>query len=422
MRNAIVVLQVFVAYSSALQAQAITTPSPKKLAFLVTSLVEDSIQAAPPGLQGLLRQSISVSQASVNSALAAQLSNLPIPSPASAYRFTFDPNLGVYVRSVQSLGPILTERAETIGRNQFHFALTYQRYSFNGLDDLDLRRFEIGIPLSVPASVFNPALRGEINGLIAAQSSIDITISQATAHVTYGLTHNTDISLAMPIVHSSVTLRTEAAFLNNLGQPLFAFPARWLDGASTGLGDGVVRIKRRLFRSPKLGVALATDFRLPIGDEFNYHGAGAYGVKPFLVLSASGRRISPRVNAGYQWNGSSFLASNSATRKQKLPTQVFYSAGCEAGVSEKLTLAFDFFDTFVANGERSFLRDLPPHAAGQFQSVVYENRSRHEYSASAGVKAALPRGMILSWNVLFCLNSAGLRARVVPMLGASVVF
>ena len=34
----------------------------------------------------------------------------------------------------------------------------------------------------------------------------------------------------------------------------------------------------------------------------------------------------------------------------------------------------------------------------------------------------MPRDVILMWNVLVRLNHAGLRARVVPLLGGSVVF
>src|SRR5262249_23215423 len=56
-----------------------------------------------------------------NTALASQLTSLPIPSPASGFTYTFDKSLGVYTRSAQSLGPILAERAETIGKGKFYF-------------------------------------------------------------------------------------------------------------------------------------------------------------------------------------------------------------------------------------------------------------------------------------------------------------
>jgi hypothetical protein len=54
---------------------------------------------------------------------------------------------------------------------------------------------------------------------------------------------------------------------------------------------------------------MATDLRLPIGDEFDYHGSGAFGIKPFLIASVASKVFSPHVNAGFQWNGESYLAS-----------------------------------------------------------------------------------------------------------------
>src|SRR5262245_27657962 len=42
-----------------------------------------------------------------NTAMATQLTSLPIPSPASGFTYSFDPALGVCRRSGQSFGPIL---------------------------------------------------------------------------------------------------------------------------------------------------------------------------------------------------------------------------------------------------------------------------------------------------------------------------
>ena len=55
-----------------------------------------------------------------NTALAAQLTSLPLPSTAAGFTYTYDPTLGIYNRSAQSFGPILAERAETIGKGKFY--------------------------------------------------------------------------------------------------------------------------------------------------------------------------------------------------------------------------------------------------------------------------------------------------------------
>jgi len=51
-----------------------------------------------------------------NTALASQLTAVPLPSPASGFTYQFDAATGGFTRTTQSFGPILADRAETIGR------------------------------------------------------------------------------------------------------------------------------------------------------------------------------------------------------------------------------------------------------------------------------------------------------------------
>ena len=376
------------------------------------------VSSLDPSFQPVIRQNIDSSLASVNSALAAQLSNLPIPSPASAYRYVFDPTLGVFVRRVQSLGPVLAERAETLGRERFFLALTYQRYSFDHIDDLDLRGFRVEIPVELPLPP-----TGQLPALVTADTLVHLTFSQITAHFTYGLTPNIDVSYAMPVVTSDITVSTQPGLQQlTTRQPLVVLPRHWVALGATGLGDATARVKARVLRNEKFDLAVATDVRLPTGDELNYHGAGAYGVKPFVVLSTSGPRLSTHLNAGYQWNGSSFLASPAADHKQRLPSQLFYTAGVETGVSSRITLAVDFMDQRIHKGQRSFVKTVTGPDGLSYQTLDFPYQSRHEYNLSLGIKAAMRDDVVVTWNVLLRLNQAGLRARVVPMIGGSVVF
>src|SRR5438874_12877976 len=50
-----------------------------------------------------------------STALVSQFVTVPLPSPASGFTFQLDPTVGVFQRTTQSFGPILAERAETIG-------------------------------------------------------------------------------------------------------------------------------------------------------------------------------------------------------------------------------------------------------------------------------------------------------------------
>ena len=401
---------------------------PPKLAFLIPGFIDDSARVAvaalpgsDPAFQGAVRSIVerSTSLGSLNASIATQLSNLPVYSPASATRYEFDPQLRVYVPFRQSLGPVLTERAETIGKERFFFAFTWQRFQFDRQDDLDWRNLAVVIPLDVQVSPLSPVpLRFRID----SQSFVSLNISQATAYFTYGVTHWLDASYVIPVVTSTLLIQTNASLTAPNGAILPVLPTRSVEGSSTGIGDQTARIKAHLFDRKHFSLALATDFRLPTGDEFNFHGAGAFGVKPFLIASFTAKSISPHINAGYQWNGSSLLASRSGTEKQRLPGQIWAAAGLDAAMSPRLTLAFDVLDQVVINGQRAFLERSTGPDNTQYVVPVFPAQSRHELSAAAGFKADLGSDLVFTGNVLLRLNNAGLRARVVPLLGISYLF
>lgn len=96
--------------------------------------------------------------------------------------------------------------------------------------------------------------------------------------------------------------------------------------------------------------------------------------------------------------------------------------GLDAGVTDRITVALDFLDQWIINGQRTFARSFTAADRNVYPTLIFPYESRHEYNGSAGVKVALPRDVQFTWNVLFRMNQAGLRARVVPMLGLSFVF
>jgi hypothetical protein len=404
-----------------------------KLAFLIPNLIEQSVQQAQlgPATQPLIDNILAnVSFGSLNSAIAAELSNLPEPSPASAVQYRPDLRLGVPVPFAQSLGPILTERAETLGRNRFFMAFTFQRFQFDREDDLDLRSIHTAFPLTIPAGAV-PQLPISISGLVTADAYVSLNISQTTTYFTYGLTDWLDVYYAIPIVTSTLDVQVAGNLqVPSLGFTSTVIPTQWVRGSSTGLGDQTLRMKAQFLNRKAASMAFATEFRLPTGDEFNYHGAGAFGVKPTLIASFSWKSVSPHLNAGYQWNGSSFLASRDASQKQPLPPQASLAAGFDAAVSPRMTAVFDVLDQIVFHGPRAFLSSFED--SGQtYLETTFPNKTRHEMSASAGFKALLlkhPAGalagqeLVLTANAEFRLNRAGLGARVVPLIGLSYIF
>src|ERR1700745_1313650 len=71
----------------------------------------------------------------INEAVGIQVSQLPIASPSSGITFTYDPALKTFSPSTEeTLGPILGERATTIGRNKLYVAFSFQYFNFNSID------------------------------------------------------------------------------------------------------------------------------------------------------------------------------------------------------------------------------------------------------------------------------------------------
>ena len=140
----------------------------------------------------------------VNIALTSQLTAVPLPSPASGFTYQFDPSTGTFVRSTRSFGPILSDRAETIGRGRIAFGFSHQFFSFDHLD---------GVPLtSVPAVFRHDSFEngGGRADVVSTMNTVEATVSQFTGALTYGVTSRLDVSLAVPIVRTHLSLLSNA--------------------------------------------------------------------------------------------------------------------------------------------------------------------------------------------------------------------
>ena len=130
----------------------------------------------------------------LSTAMARQLTSLPIASPASGFTYTLHPTLGVPVRSAQTFGSILTERAETLGKDRFHVGFTFQHFKFEQLDEIDLGN----VPgVFTHTTGFNQNSEF-LEDIISTQNLIDIQIGQFTSFFSYGLTDRVDVSVALP--------------------------------------------------------------------------------------------------------------------------------------------------------------------------------------------------------------------------------
>ena len=358
-------------------------------------------------------------------ALTGKLVSTPLPSLASGFTYEFDPTLGVFTRTTESFGPILAERAETIGAGRTAWGVTYQRFTFDTIEGLDLRQ----IPTVFTHDGFE--LRGGRDDVVTAVNAIDVSVGQFTAFATYGATDGFDVSVAVPFVTTDLTVVSDVR-IHRVGttDPQVHF-FRSVDGTlgdrrvftafgrASGVGDVTIRLKSTLARRGPQGFAVGMDLRLPTGDEQNLLGAGAPGVKGFFVWSRASRAFSPHVNAGYLWNGSSTLAGNPATgESEDLADLVAYTAGADFGLNPRLTFALDLLGQVAIGTPRLVQRDFE-HLNGVdvFPDITFANSTFNELSMALGLKVGLTDEVLVDFNLVFRLDDNGLRDKVTPLVG-----
>ena len=413
----------------------------------------------------------------INTALGSQLTLLPLASPSSGILFVYNPALKTFSPSTEeSLGPILGERAETIGRHKFFLGFSYQYFNFNSIDGVDLSTLPSAFTHQDTPAFNNPSKICSINGpasantgtdcsfvrdLITTSNSIDLRVHQYTVYITYGVGNRFDLSAAIPFVNVRMSVRSSARIQANAIAPRIpnVFPngifhefdptvvttcaagvSPCLQGtfsdsnSAKGIGDVLLRGKGTIYKGERTGVALGLDVRLPSGDALNFLGSGAIGIKPFAVFSYSSR-VAPHGELGFEFNGSSPLAGDLvAGTSAHLPNRLVYTAGADVSMTKWLTGAFDILGQRLISAPRVGLtttKDLgqcndqactAPAPAQSYPDLLRGTSDYNITNASLGFKIRPFGKMVVTGNVLIKLDDGGLRARAVPLVGVSYSF
>jgi hypothetical protein len=175
-----------------------------------------------------------------------------------------------------------------------------------------------------------------------------------------------------------------------------------------------------LWQGEHLRIAAATDVRVPTGDEQNFLGTGAAGVRPFVAVSWRDR-IAPHADFGFQWNGNSEIASIQGPGVTgKLPNNIFYVAGADARVVKRFTVSADYL------GERVFtaLREgLVTDTTSGFTGIYTTPASFNTNYVTLGGKVNPVGNLLLTANVFLKLdNNTGLHNKPAPLVGISYTF
>jgi hypothetical protein len=376
------------------------------------------VPAVPPAFSAL------------NASLGIQLSDVPKPSPASGIIFSFGPS---GLTRERELGPIFTERPSIVGRHKLYVAFTYQYFEFDKLDSVSLK----DIPLQI--SGCQTGTTGcTTNPFIETQSRLDLKVHQFTVYATYGLFNRVDVSVAVPILdvrmgmHSACSVCGQTLPPNPPALPtggLLVFTPNDTTASAAGIGDVTFRLKGTLIKGERAGLAVGVDIRTPTGNDLNYLGSGAIGVRPFAAVDYRAR-VSPHASIGYEANGSSVLASTDQSTSKSLPNFLTYTAGADVGVSKSFSVTGDLLGSVYFNANRLLLGVVTgPQGLGNpnvtcslTSNATCQGQTFNTNSFSVGAKYNPTRNLIITANVLFKLDNNGLHYKPAPMGGISYTF
>jgi hypothetical protein len=413
---------------------------------LLTDFLREGITLAPPA-EGINHETHFIGDDSpqfqavqqLNGLIANQLSSFPIASSAGGFTYTLDPALGVFVRSSDSFGPVYAERSDTIGKSRFNLGLNYTHFTFDDINNLSLRDGDLRLvfthkDVNNDHSNLTPYVEGDV---ITARLSLKIRTDITAFVFNYGITDRFDVGAAVPIVQVKIDARTDAVidrlatgtasgihrFLNGTDRETFS-----QSGDASGVGDIVLRAKYRVTSGTRYGLAIATDFRLPTGDERDLLGTGATQMKAFLIGSAHLGAFSPHLNGGYTW---SIHPSDGVHR----PDEISYTGGFDWSLSPRLTFVADvigrtFRGTQVVTVENQTFQANTNPVPGGTPNVIFAVLPRlvvtrgdiNTLLGSVGLKINPVGNLLITVNGLFSINNEGLRDRFTPLVGLDYSF
>jgi hypothetical protein len=382
----------------------------------------------------------------INAEIGVQLSQVPLASPVSGFIFAN----GV-MQEATSFGPVLADRAETLGKRRIFVGASYEYFDFDKSDSVNLKSFgavfqhelEPTICATIPSTLCKNGEPVYTNDIIATQNRIDIKVHQITLVGTYGLSDKLDVSIALPIVDVRVGMTSNANIynfepppVNHTFAPITDNPRETYinqfnailtnNGSATGIGDLRLRGKYVAWRDAKekSAVAVGMDLRLPTGDAYKFLGSGTWGIRPFVIYSYSAR-VSPHASAGFEGNGNSILAGTVTSQpvtKAQLPNVFTYSAGADASLRRWVGLSADYIGTSLLNASRIENSTFTDYKGNTHANVTTFTSTVNQANISLGAKVRPVARLLVTGNVLFRLNDEGLHFKPSPLIGVSYVF
>lgn len=380
----------------------------------------------------------------INAAVATQLAQLPVPS-ATVGSVSIRKKAGEPPARWDNLGPILTDRPDTVGRGHLFAGFSYQHFQFNALDGFKLNNqknpFPIAFTYSDPAvdpvtgkPTQDPKVHyGRVDNLI------DFKLDQYLFILTGGVTQSTDLSIIIPINSVSINVKSSdfQAYDYDINTQTYSLHTISTGnqvtstGSASGGGDISIGLKQMLVgqNHTRPAVSAGFTFRFPTGDSFSYLGSGAMGGGVFM-LAEYRAKFAPHMKLAYQWNDKAKVLDIAGGGRATLPGGLQYAFGTDYSVSRKLTLNADllgsqFINTPYFTKTTNTFNPVPGTGTGvppTYDVITTPSNTYTTVNFSGGAKFLPWRSFLLYANALIQLNDVGLKANVSPLFGIAYNF
>ena len=360
-----------------------------------------------------------------NSAIGTQVSQLPLATASAGTVVVYKDGVP---ETYNNLGPILTDRAQTVGKHRLFLGATASQFVFTDIDGIPLKSLPFAYYVTAYQQGTNTVLS---NTYTSEDTKLSFKINQFIGVATFGITNRIDMSVIVPVERVSLgatTFNSNSYILDSSNNLVFSYsnPNTYAPGSSSGVGDITVNAKGELWKGEHGTVSAGMNVRTPTGDDLNYLGSGAWGFSPYLIYSYLSK-ISPHAKFGYQWNTTTEL--NNPTDKPggnlALPGGMQYNVGADWAILRHITVAGDLLGSQYLNSPKLVLTETPlpdTPSTKSLPTIIPGTASYSINNISAGLKWNPFRNLVLSGNVLYQLNNNGLRSRPAPLVGISYKF
>lgn len=329
---------------------------------------------------------------------------------------------GVPVFESVSGGPILGERAQTLGQGTYFVGLNVSGINLSsmrgiGLDEL---RFRFPHQNVQDAALGSPVFEHDV---IDVELDMELSFLVAALSAAYGLSDRVDIGVLVPFVSASMSGSSLAVITNPFGQVTGAhqfesgspYTARSsVEGSASGIGDIGVRLKANLHQTASLGVGATADVRLPVGSENDFLGTGGTSVRILGLISGRTGDWAPHLNAGM------------VVRTGDVQTNTIQATvGADRLVNESLTFVAEVrADLQLGDSGLEIPEPISFTAPSvlQIETTNIPVQNDHLADASVGFKFQTGSNLRVVGNVLIPLLDGGVRPAAMWTVGLERVF